>query len=144
MVAQHRPALPGKEAMTLLTAHAFPRHSHDGFGAGVMTAGAQRSWSGVGPVESMAGGMITVNPGETHNGAPVGEARGWRVPASSTRRTMLEPRRPSAEHAAVRSPSVHHCSTVLARAALIVACASPRSRKPRCSKACAAPVTVAT
>jgi len=42
MVTQHRSALPGVEAMTLLTDHAFPRHSHDGFGIGVMTAGAQR------------------------------------------------------------------------------------------------------
>lgn len=45
MIAQHRSALPGVEAMTLLTDHAFPRHSHDGFGIGVMDAGAQRSWS---------------------------------------------------------------------------------------------------
>ncbi len=79
MVAQHRSALPGVEAMTLLTGHAFPRHSHDGFGIGVMTAGAQRSWSGIGPVESTAGDVITVNPGEMHDGTPIHGARGWRM-----------------------------------------------------------------
>jgi len=79
MVAQHRSALPGVEAMTLLTDHAFPRHSHDGFGIGVMTTGAQRSWSGIGPVESTAGDVITVNPGEMHDGTPINGARGWRM-----------------------------------------------------------------
>jgi len=79
MVAQHRSAFPGVEAMTLLTDHAFPRHSHDGFGIGVMTAGAQRSWSGIGPVESTAGDVITVNPGEMHDGTPIHGARGWRM-----------------------------------------------------------------
>ncbi len=61
MVAQHRSNLPGVEAMTLLTDHVFPRHSHDGFGIGIMTAGAQRLWSGIGPVESTAGDVITVS-----------------------------------------------------------------------------------
>ncbi len=79
IIAQHRSALPGVEAMTLLTDHAFPRHSHDGFGIGVMAAGAQRSWSGIGWVESEAGDVITVNPGEMHDGAPIGGARGWRM-----------------------------------------------------------------
>ena len=79
MVAQHRSALPGVEAMTLLTGHAFPRHSHDGFGIGVMSAGAQRSWSGIGWVEAEAGDVITVNPGEMHDGTPIGGARGWRM-----------------------------------------------------------------
>jgi len=79
MVAQHRSAFPGVEAMTLLTDHAFPRHSHDGFGIGIMTAGAQRSWSGIGPVESTAGDVITVNPGEMHDGTPISGARRWRM-----------------------------------------------------------------
>ena len=79
IITQHRSALPGVEAMTLLTDHAFPRHSHDGFGIGVMAAGAQRSWSGIGWVEAEAGDVITVNPGEMHDGAPIGGARGWRM-----------------------------------------------------------------
>ena len=66
--------------MTLLTEHQFPRHTHDGFGFGVITLGAQRSWSGMGWVEAGPGDVITVNPGEMHDGAPVGHpVRGWRM-----------------------------------------------------------------
>lgn len=42
-----------------------------------MLAGAQRSWSGRGTVEAGAGDLITVNPGEVHDGAPIGESRTW-------------------------------------------------------------------
>jgi AraC-like DNA-binding protein len=65
--------------MTMLTEHAFPRHSHDQFGIGVMTSGAQRSWSVIGEVESEAGDVIMLNPGEMHDGAPMGGARGWHI-----------------------------------------------------------------
>lgn len=50
---------------------------HDEFGVGLVTDGAQRSWSGRGPVEAVAGNLITVNPGEPHDGAPIGAARSW-------------------------------------------------------------------
>lgn len=63
----------------MLTEHAFPRHSHDHFGVGVMTAGAQRSWSGIGQVESGVGDIIMVNPGEIHDGAPLDGPRGWHI-----------------------------------------------------------------
>jgi hypothetical protein len=63
----------------MFTEHAFPRHSHDQFGIGIMTSGAQRSWSVIGEVESQAGDVIMVNPGEMHDGAPMGGARGWRI-----------------------------------------------------------------
>jgi AraC-like DNA-binding protein len=79
-VEQHRSGIPGIEAMTLFSNHAFPRHSHDQFGIGIMTSGAQRSWSVIGQVESEAGDVIMVNPGEIHDGTPVnGVARGWRM-----------------------------------------------------------------
>lgn len=66
--------------MTLFSDHAFPRHSHDQFGIGIMTFGAQRSWSVIGQVESEAGDVIMANPGEMHDGMPVdGSARGWRI-----------------------------------------------------------------
>lgn len=110
-VAQHRSALPGVEAMTLLTDHAFPRHSHDGFGIGVMTAGAQRSWSAVGWVESQAGDVITVNPGEMHDGMPVGGPRGWRMlyldPALVGRELEQESERsPEIARPALRDPAL--------------------------------------
>ncbi|HEX6163610.1 MAG TPA: AraC family transcriptional regulator [Vicinamibacterales bacterium] len=85
-VTQHRSGVAGVEAMTLFSNHVFPRHSHDQFGIGIMTAGAQRSWSIVGHVESVAGDVIMCNPGEMHDGAPgAGSrrpgagARGWRI-----------------------------------------------------------------
>ncbi|EIT8869842.1 AraC family ligand binding domain-containing protein, partial [Salmonella enterica] len=46
--------------MTMLTEHSFPRHSHDQFGIGIMTMGAQRSWSSLGKVESHTGDIIMV------------------------------------------------------------------------------------
>src|SRR5215831_19237553 len=79
-VEQHRSGILGIEAMTLFSNHAFPRHSHDHLGIGVMTSGAQRSWSIIGQVESESGDVIMVNPGEMHDGMPVdGVARGWRI-----------------------------------------------------------------
>jgi AraC-like DNA-binding protein len=78
-VVQHRSGIPGIEAMTMSTEHAFPRHSHDHFGVGLMTSGAQRSWSLIGNVESKAGDVIMLNPGEMHDGAPVGGVRSWRI-----------------------------------------------------------------
>lgn len=79
-VSQHRSGIAGVEAMTLLSDHAFPRHAHDQFGIGIMTCGAQKSWSVIGQVESHAGDVIMVNPGEMHDGSPVsGAARGWRI-----------------------------------------------------------------
>jgi hypothetical protein len=61
-VVQHRSAVAGVEAMTLFSDHSFPRHSHDQYGIGIMTSGAQRSWSVIGDVESRAGDVITVIP----------------------------------------------------------------------------------
>lgn len=78
-VVQHRSGVAGIEAMTMFTEHAFPRHSHDHFGIGLMTSGAQRSWSLIGNVESEAGDVIMLNPGEMHDGAPVGGVRSWRI-----------------------------------------------------------------
>jgi len=79
-VEQHKVAVPGIEAMTLVSNHQFPRHSHEQFGIGVIAFGAQRSWSGIGSVSARAGDVIMLNPGEIHDGAPVdGRARGWRI-----------------------------------------------------------------
>ncbi len=77
---QYRTPLQGIEAFALISDRAFPRHAHDNFGVGVLQAGAHRSWSGVGPVEAVAGDVITVNPGEMHDGGPVqGAVRSWRM-----------------------------------------------------------------
>ena len=66
--------------MTLASDRAFPRHSHDQLGIGVIISGAHRSWSGIGHVEAEAGDMIMVNPGEMHDGTPVaGGERAWQM-----------------------------------------------------------------
>ena len=75
-----RCALDGVEATVAHTTHAFARHSHDRFGIGVVVAGGQRSASGRGPVEARATDVITVNPGEVHDGSPLDErGRAWRM-----------------------------------------------------------------
>ena len=80
LAEQHRTHISGVEAFSLVSDRSFPRHAHDGFGVGVLDAGAHRSWSGIGPVEAIAGNVITVNPGEMHDGDPVrGAARSWRM-----------------------------------------------------------------
>jgi AraC-like DNA-binding protein len=62
------------------TRHAFPRHTHQQFGIGVIHQGAQKSASGRGPVEAGPGDIITVNPNEVHDGLPLGDAgRSWRI-----------------------------------------------------------------
>lgn len=77
---QYRSPIPGSEAFALASDCSFPRHAHDGFGIGVLHEGAHRSWSGIGHVEAVAGNVITVNPGEMHDGDPVqGAVRSWRM-----------------------------------------------------------------
>jgi len=64
----------------LTSAAGFSRHSHDAYGIGVIERGAQKSWSGRGTVEAGPGDVITVNPGEVHDGAPLGaRGRRWRM-----------------------------------------------------------------
>ncbi|WP_242597191.1 helix-turn-helix transcriptional regulator [Billgrantia sulfidoxydans] len=74
-VIAHATGIEGLVAMSLASDRAFPRHSHDQYGIGVIATGGQRSWSGVGQVEALAGDLITVNPGEMHDGVPLGGTR---------------------------------------------------------------------
>jgi AraC-like DNA-binding protein len=75
-----RCGMAGVEAVIAETRHVFPRHTHDQFGIGVIHQGAHRSLSGRGIVEAGAGDAITVNPGEVHDGAPIGDhGRSWRI-----------------------------------------------------------------
>jgi AraC-like DNA-binding protein len=70
----------GVEAVWADTAHAFGRHTHDQFGIGVILRGAQKSLSGRGVVEAHAGDLISVNPGEVHDGIPLDEnGRAWQM-----------------------------------------------------------------
>ena len=73
-------ALAGLQTVAAESNRSFPRHMHDVFGIGVIDRGGQRSASGRGAVEAVRGDVITVNPGEVHDGVAMrGEARAWRM-----------------------------------------------------------------
>ena len=75
-----RSRIAGVEAVEAETSHTFSRHTHETFGIGVIHQGAHRSLSGRGVVEAGIGDTITVNPGEVHDGAPIGDrGRSWRI-----------------------------------------------------------------
>jgi len=58
----------------------YGRHSHATYGLGLLEDGAQRSASGRGQVDALAGDVITTNPGEVHDGQPLGgPSRRWRM-----------------------------------------------------------------
>lgn len=62
------------------TTFTFGRHYHDQFGLGLIRRGAQTSASGRGPVEAVSGNLITVNPGEVHDGSPCTDSgRAWHM-----------------------------------------------------------------
>ena len=80
VIAFHALPLPGIDAMSAATARAFPRHTHDQYGIGVIDAGGHASWSGRGQVEAGPGSFISVNPGEVHDGRAIGgRPRAWRI-----------------------------------------------------------------
>jgi AraC-like DNA-binding protein len=79
-IAFHSLPLAGIDAMSASTARAFPRHTHDQYGIGVVDAGGHASWSGRGQVEAGPGSFISVNPGEVHDGRAIGgRPRAWRI-----------------------------------------------------------------
>ncbi len=58
----------------------FGRHWHDGYGFGFLEHGAQEWRSGRGTVRGYPGQVIATNPGEVHDGRPIGEVtRRWRI-----------------------------------------------------------------
>lgn len=68
------------DAMTAASARSFARHAHDQYGIGVIDAGGHVSLSDAGVVEAVPGNLILVNPGEVHDGRPLGAgARRWRM-----------------------------------------------------------------
>ncbi len=79
-IAFHAFPLAGIDPMSASTARAFPRHTHDAYGIGVVDAGGHASWSGRGQVEAGPGTFISVNPGEVHDGRAIGgRPRSWRI-----------------------------------------------------------------
>jgi len=73
-------ALDGVTLVEATSDRRFGRHMHDQFGVGLLISGAQQSLSGRGEVQASAGDLITVNPGEVHDGRPVGgNIRCWQM-----------------------------------------------------------------
>lgn len=70
----------GVYATHIDSARHYRRHSHAVFGVGLIEHGAQKSASGRGQVEAYAGDVIMCNPGEVHDGQPLGgPSRRWRM-----------------------------------------------------------------
>jgi AraC-like DNA-binding protein len=62
------------------SARHYGRHWHATFGVGLVEQGAHHSASGRGGVDAYAGDLITTNPGEVHDGRPLGgPARRWSI-----------------------------------------------------------------
>lgn len=60
--------------------HHYGKHWHSTYGVGVLESGAQRSASGRGQVDAYPGDLITTNPGEVHDGRPLGgTSRRWHM-----------------------------------------------------------------
>ena len=58
----------------------FGRHWHTSYGFGLIDRGAQAWRSGRGDVRGYPGQIISTNPGEVHDGRPVGATRRrWRI-----------------------------------------------------------------
>jgi AraC-like DNA-binding protein len=72
--------LPGVFGTDVDSGRAYGRHWHTTFGFGLIERGAHRSLSGRGVVDAQAGEVITTNPGEVHDGRPLGgPSRRWRM-----------------------------------------------------------------
>lgn len=74
------PAWPGVHLTETISHRSFGKHWHDEFGIGWVEAGAHTSSSGQGAVVAYAGDVITVNPGEVHDGHALGQQpRRWHM-----------------------------------------------------------------
>lgn len=70
----------GVYATHIESARHFGRHWHAVYGVGLIEHGAQSSASGRGHVDAYAGDVIMCNPGEVHDGRPLGgPSRRWRM-----------------------------------------------------------------
>ena len=71
---------PGVHATEIDSARHYGRHWHATYSLGVMDGGAHRSVSASGIVDAYAGDIVCANPGEVHDGRPLGgPSRRWRT-----------------------------------------------------------------
>ena len=114
---------PGVHATDIVSGRHYGRHWHATFGLGVIDDGAHRSASGHGAVDAFAGDIVTTNPGEVHDGRPLGApVRRWRtvyIEPELVATLALESGKAADvmfEAAAFRDPSLHRDVTALLRA----------------------------
>ena len=71
---------PGVYATDIESARHYGRHWHATYGFGLIDDGAHRSASSRGAVDAYAGDIVCTNPGEVHDGRPLGgPSRRWRT-----------------------------------------------------------------
>jgi len=79
-IAYYRTCIAGVDAMSAVTDQSFPAHTHDQYGLGMVVSGGHRSRSDRKQVTAWPGSMISVNPGEVHDGHAIGRtSRAWRM-----------------------------------------------------------------
>ena len=77
VIVRRMPDTPGLELLhARFVARAFPRHSHEGYGVGVVEAGGLRFFYRGEQIVAAAGSLNTVNPDEVHTGQAA-TAAGW-------------------------------------------------------------------
>ena len=73
----HSPS-PGVYATDVESERHYPKHWHTTYGFGLIDRGAHRSASPVGAVDAYAGDVVCMNPGDVHDGRPLGgPSRRW-------------------------------------------------------------------
>jgi len=71
---------PGVYATDIDSARHYGKHWHSTYGFGLIDDGAHRSASSRGAVDAYAGDIVCTNPGEVHDGRPLGgPSRRWRT-----------------------------------------------------------------
>jgi len=69
---------PGVYATEVDSERHYARHWHTTYGFGLIARGAHRSASPVGAVDAFAGDIVCMNPGDVHDGRPLGgPSRRW-------------------------------------------------------------------
>lgn len=92
--------------------HHFGRHWHDTYGFGFLEYGAQAWWSGHGHVRGYPGDVISTNPGEVHDGQPLGRpTRCWRIVFMDVG-VMMDITAHHGQHAEITRPVVRDASLI--------------------------------
>src|SRR6266581_1982864 len=101
--------LKGVYSTHIDSAQQFGRHWHDTYGFGFLEHGAQEWFSGRGVVRGYPGEVITTNPGEVHDGRPLGPpTRRWRIVYVDVdvMTTLTAPERGAGGHVEITSPVI--------------------------------------